>query len=85
MHIAQPLIVMWFLRRWKRIVIALCAYDVLLIVAILFLEWHYLVDILAGMLVAVAAIAIIGSSSWADRQIRTGSDVGLREGALPRC
>lgn len=58
MHIAQPLIVMWFLRRWKRMVIALCAYDALLIVAILLLEWHYVVDILGGFLVAGVAIAI---------------------------
>jgi hypothetical protein len=58
MHIAQPLIVMWFLRRWKRIVLALGAYDALLIVAILLLEWHYLVDIFAGVLVAGVAIAI---------------------------
>ena len=36
MHIALPLIVMWFLRRWKRIVIVLCAYDSLLIVAIIY-------------------------------------------------
>ena len=29
MHIAQPLIVMWFLRRWKRVLIFLCAFDCL--------------------------------------------------------
>jgi hypothetical protein len=63
MHIAQPLIVMWFLRRWKRMLIVLCAYDSLLIVSILLLEWHYLVDIIGGMLVAGIAIAIIGSSA----------------------
>src|SRR5579863_3781681 len=56
MHIAQPLIVMWFLRRWNRILLALCAYDTILIVAILFLEWHYLVDILGGVVVAGVAI-----------------------------
>ncbi len=61
MHIAQPLIVMWFLRRWKRMVLVLAAYDVLLLAAILFLEWHYVVDILGGMLVAAAAIALTGS------------------------
>ena len=58
MHIAQPLIVIWFLRRWKRMVIVLCAYDALLIVAILLLEWHYLVDILGGIAVAGIAIAL---------------------------
>jgi hypothetical protein len=63
MHIAQPLIVMWFLRRWKRMVIALCVYDTLLILSILFLEWHYFVDLIGGAAVAVAAIAINEGSS----------------------
>jgi PAP2 superfamily protein len=58
MHIAQPLIVMWFLRRWKRITYALVLYDVVLIPAILLLEWHYLVDVIGGILVAGAAIVL---------------------------
>jgi hypothetical protein len=83
MHIAQPLIVMWFLRRWMRMVIALCIYDAILIVAILFLEWHYLVDILGGMLVAGTAIAITEGSTlrmrWANRGCAAPS---AREGTL---
>jgi PAP2 superfamily len=67
MHIAQPLIVMWFLRRWKRMVIALCAYDSLLIVSILLLEWHYVVDIIGGVLVAGIAIAITESRAMRSR------------------
>jgi hypothetical protein len=63
MHIAQPLIVMWFLRRWKRMLVFLCAYDCLLIVSILLLEWHYLVDIIGGILVAGIAIAITDNSA----------------------
>jgi PAP2 superfamily protein len=58
MHIAQPLIVMWFLRRWKRITYALIVYDIMLVPAILLLEWHYLVDVIAGIMVAAAAIGI---------------------------
>jgi hypothetical protein len=57
LHIAQPLIVAWFLRRWKRIMIFLLAYDVLLIPAILLLEWHYVVDLIGG--VALAWLAIL--------------------------
>ena len=75
MHIAQPLIVMWFLRRWRRIVIALAAYDVLLLAAIVFLEWHYVIDILAGILVAAAAIVITGSVSFGRRPIPSAADV----------
>jgi len=67
MHIAQPLIVMWFLRRWRRMVIALAAYDVVLFAAIILLEWHYLVDIIAGAFVAALAIAI---SDWPFRRER---------------
>ncbi len=68
MHIAQPVIVAWFLRRWKRMLIVLCAYDALLIVSILLLEWHYLVDIIGGILVAGIAIAITaGGTTDRDR------------------
>jgi len=65
MHIAQPLVVMWFLRGWKRMTAALAIYDVLLLVAIVLLEWHYVVDILAGVLVAGFAIAAVnGRELW---------------------
>jgi hypothetical protein len=82
MHIAQPLIVMWFLRRWKRMLIVLCAYDVLLIVSILLLEWHYLVDIIGGIFVAAIAIAISESSAVRTRWIRAGSGRPAEEGVL---
>lgn len=60
MHIVQPLIVIWFLRRWKAMVIALAIYDLFLVTAILLLEMHYVIDILAGILVAGIAISISG-------------------------
>jgi PAP2 superfamily protein len=78
MHIAQPLIAMWFLRRWKRMVIALAAYDVLLLVAIVLLEWHYIVDILAGILVAGVAIAMVGDrvlKDWARKSRMNSHDL----------
>jgi hypothetical protein len=58
MHIAQPMIVLWYLRRWPRITRLLLAYDVLLIAAILLLEWHYFVDLIGGAAVAAAALWI---------------------------
>ncbi len=58
MHVAQPLVVIWFLRRWRRMVIALAVYDCILMAAVVLLEWHYVVDIIAGILVAGLAIAI---------------------------
>jgi len=60
MHITQPLIVMWFLRRWRRMLLVLGAYDLLLLAAILLLEWHYVADIIGGVLVAALAILITG-------------------------
>jgi hypothetical protein len=56
LHIALTIMVLWFMRRWKRIVWVLIAYDVVLVPAILLLEWHYVVDLIGGA--AVAAIAI---------------------------
>jgi hypothetical protein len=56
MHVAQPLIVLWFLRRWRRMAGVLLIFDLLMVPSILFLEWHYAVDLLAGALVAAVAI-----------------------------
>jgi hypothetical protein len=65
MHIVQPLIVMWFLRAWKRMRLVLVGYNVLLLAAILLLEWHYVVDVLAGVGIAVVAIAAVdGRELW---------------------
>lgn len=62
MHIAQPIIVLWYLRKWSRIVIALVIYDILLLVAILILNWHFFTDVLGGIVVAILAILFFESS-----------------------
>ena len=80
MHITQPLIVMWFLRRWKRIVVVLAAYDILLVVAVILLEWHYFVDILAAVPMAGIAIAITDGSALRDHWMRTKRKAVLRPG-----
>jgi hypothetical protein len=77
MHIAQPLVVMWFLRPWKRMVAALAAYDLLLLGAIVLLEWHYLVDILGGVLVAGVAILAVDGRDL----LQTSGMVKAEEGA----
>ncbi len=58
MHLAQPLIVLWFLRSMKRVVWILAVYDFVMIISIVFLQWHYVVDLVGGALVAVVAIKI---------------------------
>jgi hypothetical protein len=60
MHIAQPIVVLWFLRKWPRMVAILLAYDVLLVAAIILLEWHYFVDLLGGVAVAGTAVLVGG-------------------------
>jgi hypothetical protein len=81
MHIAQPLIAMWFLRRWRRMIIVLAAYDVFLLVAIVLLEWHYIVDVFAGILVAGGAIAMVDGHAVraAYKGARMNSDDPKRE------
>jgi len=82
MHIAQPLIVMWFLRPWRRIIFFLAVYNTVLLVAILLLEWHYVVDILAGLAVAAIAVAILEGGNLRRRSSSSGVPLG-RECAAP--
>jgi hypothetical protein len=59
MHIVQPLLVMWFLRRWKPLIVALSVYNSVLVASIVLLEWHYVVDLLGGVLVTLFSIWVI--------------------------
>jgi hypothetical protein len=58
MHVAMPIIALWFLRRWRRLAALLVVFDFFIIVGIVLLEWHYFLDILGGISVAALAIAI---------------------------
>jgi hypothetical protein len=68
LHITQPLLVLWFLRRSKRIVALLAAYDLALIPAILLLQQHYVVDLIGGACVALLAVAMVDWPSLSGRQ-----------------
>ena len=69
MHITQPLIALWFLRQWRRIVVVLVLYDIFLVAAIVLLEWHYVVDVLAGVPLALLSIAMVdGENLWPRRR-----------------
>ena len=63
MHIVGPLISLWFLRRWKRIVAALLVYDLLLVAAIILLEFHYVTDLIGGAVVAVVSLLMVGGTN----------------------
>lgn len=57
LHIALPLIALWFLRPYRRLcAVYLLVYSTLLVPAVIFLEWHYLIDVLGGLAVAMLAV-----------------------------
>jgi hypothetical protein len=58
MHIAQPLIVLWFLRSMKRIFWTLALYDFAMLFAIILLQWHYVVDLFGGAMISLVAITV---------------------------
>jgi hypothetical protein len=59
LHIALPIIAMWFLRRWRIAFWLLMAYNIVIAIAIVFLEWHYVIDFLGGIVVAALALAMV--------------------------
>lgn len=60
LHIAQPLIVLWYLRDWKRVALVLGLYDLVLIPSIVLLQQHYVVDLIGGVGVAALAVFMVG-------------------------
>jgi hypothetical protein len=64
LHIALPLIAMWFFRKWRPVFWLLAAYTVLVMFAVVILEWHYLLDIPGGIVVAVVALAMVGPQQF---------------------
>ena len=58
MHVAAPTIALWFVRQWRRLAYILLALDALLCVAIVILEYHYVVDLMGGVVVAALAILL---------------------------
>jgi hypothetical protein len=83
MHITQPIIALWWLRRWKPILVVMSTINILLVVSIVLLEWHYFVDILGGALVAVCALWLIGGTDEADTYKDLGKQLASLPGPLP--
>lgn len=74
MHIAAPLISLWYLRQWRRLAGILIALDVVLCFAIVLLEYHYVADLLGG--VAVAATAVVLMNGFTPRISARASRTG---------
>ncbi len=62
MHLAQPSIAAWYLRRWRGVSCIVGAYCALLVVAIVILRWHYAVDILGGLVLAGLAVWVVSAT-----------------------
>lgn len=59
LHIALPLIAMWYLRRWRPVFWLLAAYNCVIAIAIVILEWHYALDLPGGIVVGVLALTMV--------------------------
>ena len=60
LHVTQPLIALWFVRQWRRVMVALVAYCLILFPSIVLLEQHYVIDLIGGVAVAIIAITMVG-------------------------
>ena len=58
MHIVQSVLVAWHMRPWRRLFVALLAFNGILAVAILGLQWHYFTDLVGGLVVVFLSIRL---------------------------
>ena len=75
LHIASPVIAMWFLRRWRVAATMIGLYNVLLLIAIPVLEWHYVIDLFAGIALGCLAICI---STGCSRRRKRPEDIPVQ-------
>jgi hypothetical protein len=68
MHTALMMIVLWFLRDRRRMVVVLLGFDLIIFMAMILLEWHYVVDVFAGAVVAVLSILMVGDCKAISRE-----------------
>jgi hypothetical protein len=59
LHITQPVIILWFVRKWRQVSLIFSTFSILLIPSILLLEEHYVVDLIGGVFIAILAIAMV--------------------------
>lgn len=83
MHIVQPLLAGWYMRRWKRVSAIVFLYCALLIPSILILDWHYVVDLVGGILVAILAAWLAPISLG--RLVRPSRAPALEAASAPSC
>jgi len=87
LHVGLPVIAMGMLRRCRGVFWFLAAYNLVLVVAIMSLEWHYVIDLFGGVAMGLLALAIVGAGSTdaenhgVDAKLK-GSEAGRSEVAL---
>ncbi len=85
LHMAQPLIAAWFLRRWRRVSLIVLGYCILLVPAILILRWHYAIDVVGGIVVAAVAVLSVSSCNDLVDRRRCGAVSASEDYALRGC
>jgi len=63
LHVGMVVVAWWFLREWRVPKVVSSLYLILVVPCVLLVGWHYVVDVIGGVVVAAASIAIarIGS------------------------
>jgi PAP2 superfamily len=59
MHIGIPTIVAIFLKRWKRVFYMLLVIDALILASVILLAWHYILDVIGGLVVAAVVTVLV--------------------------
>ena len=63
LHVGLPVITMWMMRGWRPVFWLLAVYNLIVILAIVTLEWHYATDLFGGAAVGMLALAIMAGDS----------------------
>lgn len=83
LHVALPIIAIWFVRPWKKLYyLLLIAYVFLMLPSVLLLEWHYIVDFFGGFCAASLAIWVTEYVSTARVWSKSLVEVISREPAI---
>lgn len=64
LHIAQEIVMLWYARHSKLAIVLASAFSGLTFLAVMALGWHYFLDCLGGLVIAVIAIAL--AHRWRD-------------------
>ena len=77
LHVGMVMVAWWFLREWRIPKILSSLYLVLVVPCVLLVGWHYVVDVIGGVAVAAAAIAL---ARFASNFRRVNSHLLMKKG-----